>query len=106
MKTYLAVFLLAAFTAGVLTPLLRRVCEHYALLDSSLDKRRVHQKAVPRLGGIAIFLSVTIALASLMLVHNVITQAMRLELKPILSVFGCGLLVLLLGIYDDVRGAN
>jgi UDP-GlcNAc:undecaprenyl-phosphate GlcNAc-1-phosphate transferase len=106
MKTYLAVFLLAAFSAVVLTPLLRRVCERYGLLDSSLDKRRVHQKAVPRLGGIAIFLSVTIALSSLLLVHNTVTQTVHLEFKPILSVLGCGFLVLLLGIYDDVRGAN
>jgi len=106
MKTYLAIFLLAAFSAGVLTPLLRRLCERYALLDSSLDERRVHQKAVPRLGGIAIFLSVTIALCSLTIVHNVITQTVRLEFKSILSVFGCGLLVLLLGVYDDIRGAN
>ncbi len=106
MKTYLGVFLIAAFFAGVLTPLLRRMCERYALLDSSLDERRVHQKAVPRLGGIAIFLSVSIALSSLLLVHNVLTQAVRLELKPILSVLGCGFLVLLLGIYDDIRGAN
>jgi UDP-GlcNAc:undecaprenyl-phosphate GlcNAc-1-phosphate transferase len=106
MKTYLAVFLIAAFFAGVLTPLLRRLCERYALLDSSLDERRVHQKAVPRLGGVAIFFSVLIGLSSLLLIHNVLTQAVRLELKSILGVLGCGFLVLLLGVYDDIRGAN
>ncbi len=106
MKTYLAVFSISAFLAGVITPLLRRVLERYALVDSSLDERRIHQKAVPRLGGVAIFLSVVIALSSLSLVHNVLTQTIRLELRPILGVLGCGLLVLLLGVYDDIRGAN
>src|SRR6185503_11407459 len=103
MKTYLAVFLLAAFSAGVLTPLLRRVCERYKLLDVSLDKRRVHQRAVPRLGGIAIFFSVTIALGSLALVHNLASQSIRVEFRSFVSVLGCGFLVLLLGVYDDTR---
>src|SRR5438045_7458972 len=106
MKTYLALFLIAAFSSAVLTPLLRRFCERHALVDSSLDQRRIHQKAVPRLGGVAIFISIGIALCSLALVHNLLTQTLRAELKPILSVMICGLLVLLIGAYDDLRGAN
>ena len=106
MKTYLALFLVAAFGSGVLTPLLRRFCERYRLLDASLDHRRIHQKAMPRLGGVAIFISIAVALSSLILVHNLLTQTLRTELKPILSVMICGLLVLLIGVYDDLRGAN
>ena len=106
MKTYLALFLVAAFGSGVLTPLLRRFCERYGLLDASLDHRRIHQKAVPRLGGVAIFIPIAVALSSLVLVHNLLTQTLRTELKPILSVMICGLLVLLIGVYDDLRGAN
>src|ERR1043166_853302 len=106
MKTYLAVFLLAAFTAGVVTPLLRRFCERYRLLDTSLDYRRIHYRAVPRLGGIAIFISIAIALGSFVFMNNLLAQDIQLELKPMVSVLGCGLLVLLLGVYDDIRGAN
>src|SRR5947207_7488492 len=106
MKTYLALFLIAAFGSGVLTPLLRRFCERHALVDASLDHRRIHQKAVPRLGGVAIFISIVVALSSLLLVHNLLTQTLRTEVKPILSVMICGLLVLLIGAYDDLRGAN
>src|SRR6266513_2649468 len=106
MKTYLTLFLVAAFSSAVLTPLLRRFCERHGLLDASLDQRRIHQRAVPRLGGVAIFISIIIALCSLALVHNLLTQTLRTELKPILSVLICGLLVLLIGAYDDLRGAN
>jgi UDP-GlcNAc:undecaprenyl-phosphate GlcNAc-1-phosphate transferase len=106
MKTYLAIFLLAAFASLVLTPLLRRWCERYGLVDRNLGQRRIHQIAVPRLGGIAIFASVIVALLSLTLVHNAITQNLRPELKAIMAVLVCSLLVLLLGIYDDIRGAN
>ena len=106
MKTYLVLFLVAAFCSAVLTPLLRRFCERHALLDASLDQRRIHQRAVPRLGGVAIFISIVVALGSLALVNNLLTQTLRADLKPILSVIICGLLVLLIGAYDDLRGAN
>src|ERR1041385_8603085 len=106
MKTYLAVFLMAAFAAVVLTPLLRRWCERRSLVDRNLGHRRIHRIAVPRLGGIAIFASVILSLIFLTFVHNAITQNLRPELKSILAVLVCGLLVLLLGVYDDIRGAN
>lgn len=106
MKTYLAVFLMAAFAAVVLTPLLRRWCERRGLVDRPSGHRRIHRTAVPRLGGIAIFASVILSLIFLAFVHNTITQNLRPELKSILAVLVCGLLVLLLGVYDDIRGAN
>ncbi|MFN2578339.1 MAG: glycosyltransferase family 4 protein [Pyrinomonadaceae bacterium] len=106
MKTYLVLFLIAAFVSGILTPLLRRFCERHALVDASLDHRRIHRKAVPRLGGVAIFISIVLALSSLALVHNLLTQTLRAEIKPILAVIICGLLVLMIGAYDDLRGAN
>jgi len=90
----------------MLTPWLRRFCERYRLFDEPSDDRRVHQRAVPRLGGIAIFISILIALSVLLLVNNLLTQALRPDLKGILVFLLCGFLVLLLGIYDDLRGAN
>jgi UDP-GlcNAc:undecaprenyl-phosphate GlcNAc-1-phosphate transferase len=106
MKTYLGIFLIAAFSALIATPLLRRLCERLGLVDTRFDHRRIHQNAVPRLGGLAIFVSVMLALASLGFVHNLLTQNLRPELKAVASVLGCGLLVLLVGVYDDIRGAN
>lgn len=76
------------------------------MVDEPGDGRRVHQKAVPRLGGIAIFLSVLIALSVLGLVNNLLTQALRPNLREIFAFLICGFLVLLLGIYDDLRGTN
>lgn len=90
----------------VLTPWLRRFCERYRLVDEPSDDRRVHQRAVPRLGGVAIFLSMLIALSFLAMVNNLLTHTLRPELRGILVFLGCGSLVLLLGIYDDLRGAN
>src|SRR5437773_5098698 len=106
MKTYSALFLIAAFASLVLTPLLRRFCDRFGLVSAPQDGRHIHPTAVPRLGGVAIFLSVLVALSSLVLVQNVLTQSLRLELKSLTVFLVCGLLVLLLGVYDDLRGAN
>ncbi len=106
MKTYFALFLVAAFSSLLFTPLLRRLCERLRLVDTSSDERRVHRKAVPRLGGVAIFLSVGVALASLLFVHNLLTQTVRAEVRSIGAILLCGMLIMLLGAYDDLRGMN
>jgi UDP-GlcNAc:undecaprenyl-phosphate GlcNAc-1-phosphate transferase len=106
MKTYFALFLISACASLALTPLLRRFCERYQLLDDPSDPRRVHRHAVPRLGGVAIFLSLVVALSFLPLVNNLLTQTLRPQLREILVFLLCGSLVLMLGVYDDLRGAN
>jgi UDP-GlcNAc:undecaprenyl-phosphate GlcNAc-1-phosphate transferase len=106
MKTYFALFLISATASLVLTPLLRRLCERYRLVDEPRDDRRVHEKAVPRLGGVAIFLSLLIALSALPLLNNLLTQTLRPDRRGIVVFLVCGSLVLLLGVYDDLRGAN
>jgi UDP-GlcNAc:undecaprenyl-phosphate/decaprenyl-phosphate GlcNAc-1-phosphate transferase len=98
--------LIAAFSSLMLTPLLRRLCERFRLLDASNDERRVHHTAVPRLGGVAIFLSVAVALASLLLVNNLLTQTLRAEVKSIGAILLCALLILAVGAYDDLRGLH
>ena len=106
MKTYFALFLISATASLSLTPLLRRFCERYRLVDEPQDDRRVHQKAVPRLGGVAIFLSLLIPLSILLPLNNLLTQALRPDRRGIIVFLICGSLVLLLGVYDDLRGAN
>src|SRR5258708_9279218 len=106
MKTYFALFLISATASLLLTPLLRRFCERYRLVDEPLDNRRVHLKAVPRLGGVAIFLSLLIPLSVLLLLNNLLTQTLRPERRGIVVYLVCGFLVLLLGVYDDLCGAN
>jgi len=90
----------------VTTPLIRRLCQRYKLLDVPLDGRRIHRKAVPRLGGLALYVSCLAALSMLPFVDNLLTQTLS-TLKPeFLTLFGPATLVLLLGAYDDLRGTN
>jgi len=106
LNTYFALFLIATFASLTLTPLIRRLCQRFRLLDVPLDGRRVHRKAVPRLGGIAIYLSCLVAISALFFVHNSITDSLRAHPTEIFAAAVTCTLVLLLGVYDDLRGAN
>ena len=106
MKTYFALFLIATFSALVITPLIRRLCQRFKLLDVPIDGRRVHKSAIPRLGGIAIFASFILALSTLLLVSNLITESLRSHISELFIILIPTTLVLLLGVYDDFRGTN
>jgi len=106
MNTYLTLFIIATAFSLLLTPIVRRVCERFGLVDEPRDERRVHTKAVPRLGGIAVFASMLIALAALPLVDNLVTRTLLTNKQLLLIMLVPAALVFLFGIYDDVRGAD
>ncbi len=106
MKTYFALFSIATVASLITTPLIRRLCERYKLLDVPLDSRRIHRRAVPRLGGVALYLSCLAALSMLPFVDNLLTQTLSGFKSEFLTLFVPATLVLLLGAYDDLRGTN
>src|SRR6266850_3281811 len=89
-----------------MTPIIRRLCGRFNLLDVPIDGRRLHSKAVPRLGGVAVYLSCVIALSTLPFVDNLLTQTLRQHTAEIFIALIPATLVLFLGIYDDLRGTN
>jgi UDP-GlcNAc:undecaprenyl-phosphate GlcNAc-1-phosphate transferase len=104
--TYFAIFLIATFASLITTPLIRRVCQRFQFLDVPGDGRRVHRQAVPRLGGVAIFISVMLALSMLPFVDNFLTHDLRQHAAEVFVLLLPTTLVLVLGIYDDLRGTN
>lgn len=106
MNTYLALFMIATSASLILTPIVRRIGERYGWLDEPRDERRVHLQAVPRLGGVAIFAAVVIALAALPLVDNLVTQSLGTYGSQLFVTLAPAVLVFLFGVYDDLRGAD
>lgn len=106
MNTYILLFLVSICSSLLITPLLRRLCERMNWLDVPVDERRVHQKAVPRLGGVSIFAAVAISLSLLFFIDNNLTKALRAGGTRPLLVLSPAVLVLLVGIYDDFKGTN
>ncbi|MEP6569151.1 MAG: MraY family glycosyltransferase, partial [Acidobacteriota bacterium] len=70
------------------------------------DGRRVHTSAIPRLGGVGIYLSLMLALSSLIFISNLVTESLAYFSPLLLKVLIPSSLVLLLGVYDDLRGTN
>jgi UDP-GlcNAc:undecaprenyl-phosphate GlcNAc-1-phosphate transferase len=106
LKTYFALFSIATIASLITTPLIRRLCERYKLLDVPSDGRRIHRKAVPRLGGVALYISCLAALSLLPFVDNLLTQTLSGFKPEFFTLFVPATLVLLLGGYDDLRGTN
>ncbi|HEV7858409.1 MAG TPA: MraY family glycosyltransferase [Pyrinomonadaceae bacterium] len=106
MKTYLALFIISTFSSLALTPVIRRVCERTGWLDEPQDERRVHERAMPRLGGVAIFISGMLAIAALSFVDNLITQSIYPYWSRLIVILAPATLIFALGVYDDLKGAS
>ncbi len=61
---------------------------------------------MPTLGGLNIFVTFVLLVGSCLLFENRITTAFLERGRQVLGILLCGLIALLLGIYDDVRGAD
>ena len=76
MLTPLAALIVALAAAALLTPLVRFVARRQGLLDEP-GERKVHDVAIPRLGGIAIAGAFYLGLAAALLVSSGSTSPLR-----------------------------
>jgi UDP-GlcNAc:undecaprenyl-phosphate GlcNAc-1-phosphate transferase len=106
MNTYLTLFLISLSASLFVTPVIRRLAQRLGWLDVPGDGRHVHAVPVPRLGGVAVFISVMLALALLPLLDNLVTQGLAGEWRGVVAVLASSTLVFLFGVYDDLAGAN
>jgi len=86
--------LLALGIALLVTPLVRKWAFKWGALDRP-DRRKVHERLMPRLGGLAVYLSFV---AAVLLTQEVTPQTMGLIVG--------GSLIVLLGLIDDTRGVS
>ncbi len=104
MLTHLLFFLSALTLTLVLTPLARAAARRVGVLDSPDGVRKLHATPVPKLGGVAVFVAYfgTLWVGLRFAPADVAGPASELAAK----LFGPALLVLALGIVDDLRGAR
>ena len=97
-------FISSALTSYVATAVVRNTASHIGLVDMPDDRKR-HEGPTPRLGGLAIIFGFGFPL--LLLAAN--QQAAELVTKNLSYLFGVlasGSLIVGLGVYDDLIGAN
>src|SRR6267143_4776767 len=105
-KTAVTAFVLALVIAALLTPNLRRFAEARGLLDQPKDSRRVHRRAVPRIGGLAVVAAFYGPLLGLLLYETALGRYFYSRAISGVSLLAGGVAIAALGFYDDVRGAN
>jgi len=89
----------------MLTPSVIRLALTWGAVDHP-NPRKIHQRLMPRMGGLAVFFAFCLPWAGLYLIDNPVSAAFRdFEKRFAVLVFGATTM-LLLGIYDDLKGAN
>jgi UDP-GlcNAc:undecaprenyl-phosphate GlcNAc-1-phosphate transferase len=106
MRTALVAFVLAIIFGAILTPLVRSVAARFGVLDHALSARKIHGRPVPRLGGIAIVAAFYLPLVALFFFETEVGRLFLAERNQALGLFVGGILIALLGVYDDLRGAG
>jgi len=103
MTTYAFVFLIAFALALVTTPLVQRLGQRYGVLDLP-SKRKVHERPIPRIGGVAIFLSVLVAIVPVFGLSNDLSRILWGNWKELLGILVGAFLMLTVGLVDDIVG--
>ncbi|MBM3901308.1 MAG: undecaprenyl/decaprenyl-phosphate alpha-N-acetylglucosaminyl 1-phosphate transferase [Verrucomicrobia bacterium] len=104
-NTYLGILVVSAVTAFWLTPLAGWLAFRVGAIDIP-NERKVHRGVMPRLGGLAVYLAFLLSLLAVPFLQNSIAAEFRRFAQLMVPLFLGSLATLLLGIYDDIRGAN
>jgi UDP-GlcNAc:undecaprenyl-phosphate/decaprenyl-phosphate GlcNAc-1-phosphate transferase len=104
---FLGTFVLALLSAFVLTRYVRDFATAHGLVAVPTEGRHLHSSPLPRLGGVAIFLSFSacMGLAALWAMHSPRLHA-TFSPRTVLTILIPASLIFLLGVYDDIRGVG
>jgi UDP-GlcNAc:undecaprenyl-phosphate/decaprenyl-phosphate GlcNAc-1-phosphate transferase len=105
--TILAIFFLALLLAFILTRSVRDFAIARRWVAVPTQERHLHSTPLPRLGGVAIFISflLSIAAGAALSLHYPDLRA-SFPYRTILTILVPATLVFLLGVYDDIRGVG
>jgi UDP-GlcNAc:undecaprenyl-phosphate GlcNAc-1-phosphate transferase len=106
MRTAAVAFILSMVCGTLLTPLVRRLAHRFGALDHARSSRKIHGHPIPRLGGIAIVIAFYAPMVGLLLFHSGVGGMFVAEREHVIGLFAGGIVIALLGLYDDLHGAN
>jgi UDP-GlcNAc:undecaprenyl-phosphate GlcNAc-1-phosphate transferase len=101
---YLGVFAASVLLSFILTRYVRNVATVRGWVAVPALDRHLHSTPLPRLGGVAIFLSFLLSLGIALLISRWYPNlSFGFSSKTLVTVLLPGLLIFLLGVYDDIR---
>lgn len=102
MRAFLLAFLLAAALSTALTPAVRRIALRLGAV-SNPGGRNINERAIPRLGGIAIAIAFLIPLAAILPLESTVAAALRSEWRRLAGLLIGALLLSGVGVLDDTK---
>ncbi len=103
MHTYTWVYLGAAYLALITTPCVIWLARRIGAVDRP-GVRSIHTQPIPRIGGVAIYLSSIFLIVPLLFLNNTIGQTFRSVQLQVTTLLGSATVVFLIGLIDDLRG--
>lgn len=104
-KTYFAILILSALTSAALVPFVQSLAIKIGAVDMP-SERKIHSKPMPRLGGLAVIAGFFLPWLIFYLLDNRVSLEFQNYEKLLLTLTCCTGLMLALGIYDDIHGAD
>jgi UDP-GlcNAc:undecaprenyl-phosphate GlcNAc-1-phosphate transferase len=99
----LIVFVISVVLCALLTRLVRDLAVARGWVDAPDTSRHLHSRAVPRLGGVAIFVTVMGLAGGGVLARRWTGPAEAFSITTTFAILGPAALIFLMGIYDDLR---
>ncbi|HEX6140122.1 MAG TPA: MraY family glycosyltransferase [Candidatus Limnocylindria bacterium] len=99
----LAAFGVALVAAYLLTPVVRDAAHGAGLLDEP-EERKLHDKPIPRLGGVAIGGAFYLGIAAALVVARLTSQPLDLETGDLPGILVGAALIVGVGLLDDLQG--
>ncbi len=104
---FLAIFFLSLLFSFVLTRYVRDFASHRGWVAIPSQERHLHSSPLPRLGGVAIFISFSLSMAvAAALAFYFPHLHSHFSLKTLLTILAPASVVFLLGVYDDLYGVG
>jgi UDP-GlcNAc:undecaprenyl-phosphate GlcNAc-1-phosphate transferase len=98
-------FLIPFVLSLLFTPPAIRIARKIGAIDTP-DQRKVHEKSIPRLGGLSIFVSILFSIGITYLLFPSFFGGLSLHLWQTRSIAICFAAIFLLGLWDDIKALN
>jgi UDP-GlcNAc:undecaprenyl-phosphate GlcNAc-1-phosphate transferase len=106
LRTYLVAFLMALGIAALATPIALQIGRRLHLYDAPDGRRKIHTGLIARTGGLAIAAGFLAPLLGLLFVGNAFAADLKANEVRMTAFLAGAVAILLLGVYDDVRGVG
>jgi len=103
MTTYVAVYFGSVLVALIATPIVIWIAPRIGAVDRP-GVRTIHERPIPRIGGVAIFVAAMSLIVAVLCIDNVIGEAFRARWLRMTMLLGTASFIFLVGLVDDLRG--